>query len=377
MAGYEVSHRFSPGATGSGGGDVAGSRWRWPGRVPGRAAFLAVGLTVLLTATTVVVAVPLGGFGPLTCRLIDAGCPPKPVPAPGPQATRRPRPLDPVEAAVQGRYVALGDSYSSGEGAYDVRADSALNTGRDRCHRSGRSYYPAVAATYRFRRGTAFWACSGARTTNALTGQYGGPPQVGRVDAHTSLITISLGGNDAGFTPVLVRCIVKLPWSSACRDQEPQVRARLAALRGGLVRVLDRLGAKAPYARLLVLGYPRPFPADPGKRVDNLSVADQRWLNAMTDRLNAVIRSAVHDADRRIVAAKGPGTMEFVDTSGAFGGHEVGSARPFLNGLEVDFEQIAARPHSYHPTAAGYQRFATLVNERIKAGPGRRINQFR
>lgn len=356
----------------------AAAAWhRLAGRFGRPRAAVMAGLTVLVAAVVVaaLVAVPLGAFGPAGCRPGDSRCSRRPPG--GARPARTPRPITPVEAAVQGRYVALGDSYSSGEGVYDITADRSLNTGRDRCHRSQRAYYTVIALRYRFRRGSEFWACSGARTSNALTGQYGGPPQVGRVDRHTSLITISIGGNDAGFTPVLVRCIVKIPWSSACRDQEAQVGERLAALRGGLSRVLGELTAKAPYARVLVLGYPRPFPAEPRARLHNLSAEDQRWINAMTGRLDEVIAAVVRDADRRIVAAGGPGTVEYVDGLAAFAGHEIGTPDPYVNGLDVDLTAVAARPHSFHPTAGGYQRFAVLVDQQIKAGPGRRIAQYR
>lgn len=338
---------------------------------------MAAVLATVLAAGAV--AVPLSGLDPVDdigCAVFGVGC----AQPTGPDATPRPRPrrpITPIEAAVQGRYVALGDSYSSGEGVYDAEADRSLNTDTDRCHRSQGAYYTSIMKAYRFRRGGQFWACSGARTTNALGGQHGGPPQIARVDVHTSLITISIGGNDAGFAPVLARCIVKLPWSSACRDQEPEINARLTELSGRLAQVFDGLTNAAPYARVLVLGYPRPFPAQPSGRLYNMSVEDQRWINGMTARLDDVIRSAAQEADRRLVAAGKPGTVEFIDAYDAFDGHEVGTPEPYLNGLDVDLSAAKARPHSFHPTAAGYQRFAALVDQQIKAGPGRQIRQYR
>jgi lysophospholipase L1-like esterase len=343
------------------------SSWRrfsWRRPVP------AVVLTTLgLAVIAAAVAVPLGGLDTAPGRPIARDAPrPRPV-----------RPVTPVEAAVQGGYAALGDSYSSGEGVYDRVADQALNPDGGRCHRSRGAYYTVITRGYRFARGSTFWACSGARTTSALSGQHGGPPQVGRVDVHTSLITISIGGNDAGFAPVLARCVVKLPWSSACRDQEPEVDARLGELRGRLAGVLGRLTRAAPYARVLVLGYPRPFPARPRERVHNLSAEDQRWINTMTGRLDGVIAAAVRDADRGLVAAGKPGTVEYIDGYDAFAGHEIGTRDPYVNGLDVDIDltAIAARPHSFHPTAGGYRRFAALVDRQIKAGPGRQIRQYR
>src|SRR5690606_28063243 len=121
-------------------------------------------------------------------------------------------------------------------------------------------------------------------------GQYGQEPQINHVGPDTSLITLSIGGNDAGFAPVLTECIVKLPWSSQCVDQDAAVRRRIGELRGSLRTVLAEIRARAPEARVILLGYPRPFPAAPDRRVANLSVEDQRWLNAMTRHLNDVVR---------------------------------------------------------------------------------------
>jgi DNA-binding response OmpR family regulator len=87
----------------------------------------------------------------------------------------------------------------------------------------------------------------------------------------------------------------------------------------------------------------------------------------------------VPDPDRGLVTAGKPGTVEFIDGYDAFAGHEVGTPDPYVNGLDVDIDltAIAARPHSFHPTAAGYRRFAALVDQQIKAGPGRQIRQNR
>lgn len=102
-----------------------------------------------------------------------------------------------LQVAQGGTYVALGDSYSSGEGVYDLDK-SPVNDGAARCHRATGSYVPLVAATYEFGGGTAFYACSGATTRQLLTGQHGQPPQITRVGPAASLITLSIGGNDAG-----------------------------------------------------------------------------------------------------------------------------------------------------------------------------------
>ncbi|HEX4816940.1 MAG TPA: SGNH/GDSL hydrolase family protein [Nonomuraea sp.] len=340
---------------------AAHSPWR---RVLPAIAAAAAGVTLALAS------LPLGVVPRLACAVLDAGCPDGARPRGSlPEVVR----LTPVQVALRGAYVALGDSYSSGEGVYDLDRQP-INDGADRCHRAAGSYVPLVARAYRFGGGTAFYACSGATTGQLLTGQYGQQPQIARVTAGTSLITLSIGGNDAGFTQVLTACIAKLPWSTACVDQDAAVTRRIERLRTDLLKVLRELRARAPGARIIVLGYPRPFPEAPAATVDNLSAADQRWLNAVTRRLNDTVGSVVAGFDRAIAAFGAPGSVEYVDAYQAFAGHEVGRPEPYLNGLHVDMEELTVNARSYHPTGEGYRRFADLVTRRIAAGPGRPMN---
>jgi lysophospholipase L1-like esterase len=235
---------------------------------------------------------------------------------------------------------------------------------------------PLVAGAHHFGGGLGFWACSGATTGQLFSGQYGQQPQIQRVGRTATLVTLSIGGNDAGFTDVLTDCIVKLPWSSACVDQEAEVAKRIAGLRPSMLKVLRELRARAPGARVIVLGYPRPFPAAPRDGVDNLGIDDQRWLNGVTRKLDDTVARVVSDFDRGITAFGGPGSVEYADAYEAFTGHEVGQPQPYLNGLTVDFDNLSVNSRSFHPTGAGYRRFAVLIDQQIAKGPGRPMNNF-
>ncbi|AQZ70725.1 hypothetical protein BKM31_28040 [[Actinomadura] parvosata subsp. kistnae] len=327
------------------------------------AAAAAIGVALALAC------LPLGVYPRLACAVLDAGCPAGAPRGELPRVTR----LTAVQVAQSGTYVALGDSYSSGEGVWELD-QPPVNDGADRCHRSEGSYVPLVAKTYRFGGGTAFYACSGATTRQLLSGQHGQPPQITRVTSAASLVTLSIGGNDAGFSKVLTGCIVKLPWSSACVEQDAAVARRIEELRTDLLKVLREVRVRAPSARVVVLGYPRPFPKEPVATVDNLSEADQRWLNTVARRLNDTVGSVVKDFDRAIAAFGAPGSAEYVDAYEAFDGHEVGRPQPYLNGLAVDMDELQVNARSYHPTGAGYRRFAELITHQIAAGPGRPMN---
>ncbi|MCF6475857.1 SGNH/GDSL hydrolase family protein [Nonomuraea sp. MG754425] len=331
------------------------------------AAAVAIGVALAVAC------LPLGVYRSLACAVLDAGCPTGSAPR---GELPRVTPLTPVQVAQGGGYVALGDSYSSGEGVWSLD-QAPVNDGAGRCHRSTGSYVPLVAEAFEFGGGTAFYACSGATTRELLSGQHGQPPQITRVSAGTSLVTLSIGGNDAGFSKVLTGCIVKLPWSSACVDQDAAVGRRIEELRTSMLEVLREVRVRAPQARVIVLGYPRPFPQDPVEDVDNLSAADQRWLNGVARRLNDTVGSVVADFDRAIAAFGAPGSAEYIDAYDAFAGHEVGRPRPFLNGLAVDMDELQVNARSYHPTGDGYRRFAELITKQVADGPGRPMHNVR
>ena len=100
--------------------------------------------------------------------------------------------LIPAASAAASQYVALGDSYSSGVGTRVFYEESGS------CKRSPKAYGPLVAAAKGYT--LSFQACSGAITTEV------NEKQLGTLSASTSLVTITIGGNDAGFSNVIINC---------------------------------------------------------------------------------------------------------------------------------------------------------------------------
>ncbi|GAA0966813.1 SGNH/GDSL hydrolase family protein [Actinocorallia libanotica] len=334
----------------------------------------------VLLALALFAVVLLGAGVPLLserarCRMFGIGCehPSGPPPLPAAALPGR-QPLTPLEAASQGAYVALGDSFSSGEGAYALPDDLAPE---NRCHRTSRSYVHTVSRTFEFAGGSRFFACAGARTEHFFTSKAGEPPQVEHADAGTSLITLSIGGNDLGFTKVLAGCILALPWSGACQGQDAGLEARKPVLRQELTRIVRSLRERSPRARVILLGYPRLFGEREGAALDNLGVADQRWLNAQGKELNDLVHEVARAADGELAQQGAPGSVEFIDVYSAFTGHEVGTGVPYVNGLDVDLSAFKVKIHSYHPNAAGYTALAELVTRQVRQGPGRPLNQWR
>src|SRR5438270_13414941 len=98
----------------------------------------------------------------------------------------------PAAAAALPAYVALGDSYSSGVGTRVYYNDGTS------CERSPDAYGPRISSARGY--ALSFQACSGAKTTDVNANQ------LGTLSATTTLATISIGGNDAGFSNVILNC---------------------------------------------------------------------------------------------------------------------------------------------------------------------------
>ncbi len=111
-------------------------------------------------------------------------------------------------AAADG-YVALGDSYSSGVGAGSYIASSGD------CKRSTKAH-PYLWAAANSPSSFDFTACSGARTGDVLAGQ------LGPLGSTTGLVSISVGGNDAGFADVMMTCVLQS--DSSCLSGSPPRR---------------------------------------------------------------------------------------------------------------------------------------------------------
>ncbi|QNE78237.1 lipase [Streptomyces finlayi] len=219
-------------------------------------------------------------------------------------------------------YVALGDSYSSGVGAGSYIAASGD------CKRSTRAY-PSLWAAANAPASFAFTACSGARTNDVTAGQ------LGPVNSSTDLVSISVGGNDAGFADVMTTCVLQS--ESTCLGRIATARAYVdSTLPGRLDSVYSAISAKAPSARVVVLGYPRFYKLG-GSCLAGLSENERAAINGAADYLNAA--TAKRAADHGFT---------FGDVTPTFTGHEICSGSAWLH--SVKWLNIG---ESYHPTAAG------------------------
>lgn len=237
--------------------------------------------------------------------------------------------LQPAHAAAP-VYVALGDSYASGTGTRSYLSDGST------CQRSTSAYPSLIAAA----RGYAlnFRACSGAKVGDVTA------TQLGALTAATSFVTVSVGGNDAGFADVLTECA--LPgWASNCNGK---INAAQAYINGTLPSALSTLYAairsRAPYAKVVVVGYPRIFNGEDCNALTWFSPTEEARLNQTADLINT-----------RTAAAAAAAGFGFADPTGAFVGHAVCDSPEYLNGLSYPISE------SYHPNVMGHANGYTPV----------------
>lgn len=159
------------------------------------------------------------------------------------------------------RYVALGDSYTSGPliprqvDAYCARSDSN---------------YPSIVAG-RLRSATfKDVSCAGATTEHMWKPQGTNGPQLDAVDRNSDLVTVQIGGNDIGFGSIIGTCAQLAPQDptgNPCQRHYnttgvDQLTVAIARTAPKVDQVLRSVHARAPHARILVVGYPDLLPDD-------------------------------------------------------------------------------------------------------------------
>lgn len=233
--------------------------------------------------------------------------------------------LPAVASAAPAGYVALGDSYSSGLGTGSYTLDAA-------CKR-GTSAYPYLYSGS----ATGFVACSGASVDSVRATQLA-------ATASAQLVTLTVGGNDIGFSDVVSNCTA-FSSDATCTSAVAAATAKIPAMRTNLVRLLKQIRTKAPAARILLIGYPYLYSTgacgfgQPG-------LTKRMALHQGADALDKALAAAI--ANTGVTGSK-----KFVDVRAAFTGHDIcaSSDKRWLNGLV-----LFNTDESFHPNSAGHAR---------------------
>lgn len=285
-------------------------------------------------------------------------------------------------------YLGLGDSYTSGEGAYDYLAGT--DTPDNMCHLSTNSYPLLLAGDLFGRQSGHSIACSGATikdvgdTSNGYRGQVRGIEPLGQLQQQAVLLasvmagfrpgyvaqqtfvrqyqpaimTVSVGGDDVGFGDMVRQCVIP----HVSRDTNANTCYGTYEDRLEIIKLVDRtvlrwtaldkqLMAEAPGSRLYVVGYPD-IVTDQGNCASNvhLNKNELEFAEEMIDYLNGGIERAATQA----------GAI-YVDISRALVGHRLCETAGYdvaVNGLTAGKDAAVLGlailgKESYHPNALG------------------------
>ncbi|MDQ6523331.1 SGNH/GDSL hydrolase family protein [Nocardioides sp. LHD-245] len=249
------------------------------------------------------------------------------------------------------RYVALGDSYTAAYLTGETDPESGA------CLRSLTNYPRLVAERLDLELVDA--SCGGATSRDVLSPQEkeGGtaiPAQIEAVTSTTDLVTISVGANDIDLYGIVIGTCVSLaesdPDGSPCTDlaegTEDKGERNLAAVGDTLARIVRTVAAKAPKARVVLVGYPQTFP--PERPCPDLRIAkgDVDFAYDAAREVTDTLRSA---AD-----AMG---IEYVDVWSATAGHDICAEEPWIAGAEPD----RGDGFAYHPFPEEQRTVADLL----------------
>ncbi len=195
-------------------------------------------------------------------------------------------------AARAANYVALGDSYAAGP----LIPNPLLPLG---CLKSDHNYAhlaaPAIGLPLRDP------SCSGATTEDMTSPQNvdpdgPNPPQFDSLDASTTVVSLTIGGNDIGFSEIAQSCVTLNPFSTPCKDKytaggKDQIAERIEATAPKVAAVLQGIHARSPGAGVFVTNYAAIFPESGFGCWPQMPIGfgDVPYLRAKQKQLNAMI----------------------------------------------------------------------------------------
>jgi lysophospholipase L1-like esterase len=245
----------------------------------------------------------------------------------------------PATADPQPIYIGLGDSYAAGTGggAYLPNSFPAPTD----CRQTASAYSTQLHGFN--------WGCFGY-TTEGVSAVVNGAsldPATAPYLANASVITVTVGGNDIDTGAVAANCVPSTATAGCRAALFNSLAVKLPKLPAKIKAMVALIKQKAPRAKVVLTGYPRLF------TVSDLMPAEQKaaakTMNSAADLLNATIALSALATRTKYVSV----TNQFVN-------HGVGSASPWIVGLQPLCQLSATCPpgeqplDTFHPTATGY-----------------------
>ena len=284
------------------------------------------------------------------------------------------------------QYLALGDSFASGEGAYDYKPNTDVEG--NMCHLSTVSYPYLIKNVLNMSYSESV-ACSGAKIKDVYTKynklyENDDPQAKGKDDSSydteiftnflpgyrrqtefveakkPEIITISIGGNDINFGKKLLYSILN---QYSCYDNpasKKKIFNEISNQFNELTKTYQGLKEAYEGARIYVIGYP--YIVKPGGNCANNVRFSAEELQLAED--------IEHDLNKAIeLAAKKVGVY-YVDTSNAFEGARLCEAESWklaVNGVtagnDKPFNLGPVGNESYHPNKLGHTLYKKIIQE--------------
>jgi lysophospholipase L1-like esterase len=294
--------------------------------------------------------------GVLSALLLTAACHATTAAAPaGPAAVRS---SAAAYSAPSGPVVALGDSYTAG-------ALLPISTGANPpgCLRSAKAYPALVAGALGAPLTDAACASAGIKNMTEAQPTYLGtnPPQLSALARDDRMVLLTLSGDDMGFLNVVKECVTlsfTQPWGSPCaahytKGGTDQLSAGVAAEGPKVSQVLAEIAARAPQARIVVVGYPDVFPQSGGCwPAVPITSGDVTYLRGLEVKANAMLAAA----------ALGAGAT-FVNTYAPTIGHDFCQPESVR---DVEGLVPGSLAFPFHPNARGQAAMAAAVLAAVK-----------
>jgi lysophospholipase L1-like esterase len=254
-------------------------------------------------------------------------------------------------ATAAPRYVALGDSYAAGP----VIPVQLPPFG---CLKSSNNYGHLVQLQTPFPE-FADPTCSGAKTDHMTQTQNvspgPNPPQFDSLTADTTAVTLTIGGNDIGFSSIANDCVsATSPNGSPCKDKytaggQDEISRRIQAAAPKVAAVLQGIKTLSPVSTTYVVNYSAILPHKGPGCYPQMPVAkgDVPYLRAKQVELNQMLATEA--------AANG---AKLVDVYAASVGHDA-CALPGRRWVEPAVPANAAAP--LHPNLLGMKAMSDLV----------------
>ncbi|MCB1028884.1 MAG: SGNH/GDSL hydrolase family protein [Microthrixaceae bacterium] len=248
----------------------------------------------------------------------------------------------PTPGSGGGKLVALGDSFT---------ANSFLlpNTSTNGCTQS-KGNQPRLVASRLGIADVTDASCDGAKTTDIMGGS---APQIAKVTSSATVVMVSIGGNDLGFSDIAVQCSKKALTFRTCKGDyvsggTDSLSAKVAATRPKIDQVLGAVKSRAPQARVVLYGYPTLLPMSGTSTCLGMTFAgsDVPYLRSKQAELNNMLKASAQ--------ANG---VTYVDVYGPSAGHDPCSSTPWVNKV-IDLPPL-------HPTNRGQTATGNLIADAL------------